>query len=146
MIATSNDRSKSHGSNSFSFISLQQFPEIDLEKDTLNTVKLIDVLWFQKGTNNVIAAFEVEKSTSIYSGILRLADLSFTIADGDEVFYLIIPDKREKDVVLQLLRPAIRQNNVVIKYIMFSDLRQHCEALCRFGETHHIMEKIAKSA
>lgn len=146
VIAASNDRSKSHGNNSFSFISLQQFPEIDLEKDTLNTVKLIDVLWFQKGTNNVIAAFEVEKSTSIYSGILRLADLSFTIADGDEVFYLIVPDKREKDVVLQLLRPAIRQNNVVIKYIMFSDLRQHCEALCRFGETHHIMEKIAKSA
>jgi type II restriction enzyme len=146
VIAASNDRSKSHGSDSFSFISLQQFPTIDLEKDTLNTVKLIDVLWFQKGTNNVIAAFEVEKSTSIYSGILRLADLSFTIADGDEVFYLIIPDKREKDVVLQLLRPAIRQNNVVIKYIMFSDLRQHCEALCRFGETHHIMEKIAKSA
>ena len=145
VIAASNDRSKSHGNDSFSFISLQQFPEIDLEKDTLNTVKLIDVLWFQKGTNNVIAAFEVEKSTSIYSGILRLADLSFTIADGDEVFYLIVPDKREKDVVLQLLRPAIRQNNVVIKYIMFSDLRQHCEALCRFGETHHIMEKIAKS-
>lgn len=146
VIAASNDRSKSHGSDSFSFISLQQFPTIDLEKDTLNTVKLIDVLWFQKGTNNVIAAFEVEKSTSIYSGILRLADLSFTIADGDEVFYLIIPDKREKDVVLQLLRPAIRQNNVVIKYIMFSDLRQHCDALCRFGETHHIMEKIAKNA
>jgi type II restriction enzyme len=145
VIAASNDRSKSYGNDSFSFISLQQFPEINLDKDTLNTVKLIDVLWFQKGTNSVIAAFEVEKSTSIYSGILRLTDLSFTVADGDEVFYLIIPDKREKDVVLQLLRPAIRQNNVVIKYIMFSDLRQHCEALCRFGETHHIMEKIAKS-
>lgn len=146
VIAASNDRSKSHSNNSFSFISLKQFPEIDLDRDTLNTVKLIDVLWFQKNTNNVIAAFEVEKSTSIYSGILRLTDLSFTIADGDEVFYLIIPDKREKDVISQLIRPAIRQNNVVIKYIMFSDLRQHCEALCRFGETHHIMEKIAKSA
>ncbi|MES2005516.1 hypothetical protein GWC95_04860 [Sediminibacterium roseum] len=145
VIAASNDRSKSFSGANFSFISLQQFPTIELEKDTLNTVKLIDVLWFQKATNNVIAAFEVEKSTSIYSGILRLADLSFTIADGDEVFYLIVPDKREKDVVLQLQRPAIRQNKVIIKYIMFSDLRQHCDALCRFGETHHIMEKIAKS-
>ena len=93
----------------------------------------------------MIAAFEVEKSTSIYSGILRLTDLSFTIPDGNEVFYLVIPDKREKDVVLQLLRPAVKQINVDIKYIMFSDLRQHCDALCRFGETYHIMEKIAKS-
>ena len=145
VIAASNDRSKSHCGNNFSFISLQQFPEINLDKETLNTVKLIDVLWFQKNTNNVIAAFEVEKSTSIYSGILRLTDLSYTIADGDEVFYLIVPDKREKDVCLQLCRPAIKQNNVVIKYILFSELRSNCDALCKFGESYHIMEKIAKA-
>ena len=145
VIAASNDRSKSHCGNNFSFISLQQFPEINLDKETLNTVKLIDVLWFQKNTNNVIAAFEVEKSTSIYSGILRLADLSYTIADGDEVFYLIVPDKREKDVCLQLSRPAIKQNNIIIKYILFSELRSNCDALCKFGENHHIMEKIAKA-
>lgn len=145
VIAASNDRSRQHCGNSFSFMSLQQFPEINLDKETLNTVKLIDVLWFQKGTNNVVAAFEVEKSTSIYSGILRLADLSYTIADGDEVFYLIVPDKREKDVCMQLCRPAIKQNNVVIKYILFSELRSHCDALCKFGESHHIMEKIAKA-
>ena len=144
VIAASNDRSRSHCGNSFSFMSLQQFPEIELDKETLNTVKLIDVLWFQKGTNNVIAAFEVEKSTSIYSGILRLTDLSYTIADGDEVFYLIVPDKREKDVCMQLCRPAIKQNNVYIKYILFSELRSNCDALYRFGKSHHIMEKIAK--
>jgi type II restriction enzyme len=145
VIAASNDRSRSHLGNSFSFISLQQFPEINLEKETLNTVKLIDVLWFQKDTNNVIAAFEVEKSTSIYSGILRLADLSYTIANGDEVFYLIVPDKREKDVCMQLCRPSIKQKNMSIKYILFSELRSHCDALCKFGESHHIMEKIAKA-
>jgi hypothetical protein len=145
VIAASNDRTKSHCGNSFSFICLQQFPEINLEKDTLNTVKLIDVLWFQKGTNNVIAAFEVEKSTSIYSGILRLTDLSYSIADGAEILYLIVPDNREKDVVLQLSRPAIKQIKVALKYIMFSDLRQHCDALCKFGESYHIMEKIAKT-
>jgi type II restriction enzyme len=87
----------------------------------------------------------VEKSTSIYSGILRLTDLSYTIADDDEVFYLIVPDKREKDVVAQLSRPAIKQNKVMIKYILFSDLRQHCDALCKFGDSHLIMEKIARN-
>lgn len=145
VIPASNDRSKCYDGNNFSFISLSSFPQFDLDKETLNTVKLIDVLWFEKGTNNVIAAFEVEKSTSIYSGILRLTDLSYTIADGDEVFYLIVPDKREKDVVLQLSRPAIKKNNTIIKYILFSDLRKHCDALCKFGDSHRIMEKIAKS-
>lgn len=146
VIPASNDRSKCYAGKNFSFMSLSAFPEFVLDKETLNTVKLIDVLWFEKGTNNVIAAFEVEKSTSIYSGILRLTDLSYTIADGDEVFYLIVPDKREKDVVLQLSRPAIKKINTAIKYILFSELRQHCDALCKFGDSHRIMEKIARSA
>jgi type II restriction enzyme len=71
--------------------------------------------------------------------------LSYTIADGDEVLYLIVPDKREKDVVMQLLRPAIKQNNVLIKYILFSDLKQHCDALCKLGDSYMIMERIAKT-
>jgi type II restriction enzyme len=145
VIPASNDRSRCFAGSNFSFISLSSFPIFELDRETLNTVKLIDVLWFEKGTNNVIAAFEVEKSTSIYFGILRLTDLSFTIADGDEVLYLIVPDKREKEVVLQLSRPAIEKNSTVIKYILFSELRQHCDALCKFGDSHRIMEKIARA-
>lgn len=140
----SNDRSRSHAGHSFSFLCPKPFPQLTIERDTLNTVKLIDMLWFEKDTTNVVAAFEVEKSTSIYSGILRLADLSYSIADGDEVFYIVIPDKREKDVMLQLSRPSVKNNNVEICYILFSDLRIHCDALCKFGDSHHIMHKIAK--
>ncbi len=146
VIAASNDRSKRWEGNSFSFLSLKEFPVINLEKEVLNTIKLIDVLWFKKGTNHVIAAFEVEKSTSIYSGILRLTDLSYSMTNEDQVIYLVVPDNREKDVVLQLTRPAIKKANVAMKYICFSDLRQHCDALCKFGDSHHIMDKIAKSA
>ncbi len=141
----SNDKSKAYMDNNFSFISLPQFPQIDTDRDTQTTIKLIDVLWFQKGTNNVIGAFEVEKSTSIYSGILRLTDLHFSIADGDEVFYIIIPDNREKDVIMQLLRPSLKSANINIQYILFSDLRANCDAICKFGTTHFDMEKIAKS-
>jgi type II restriction enzyme len=146
VISASNDKSRSFNGTNFSFLCLPKLPELNTDTDTATTIKLIDVLWFQKGTNNVIAAFEVEKSTSIYSGILRLTDLSYTIADGDEIFYLIAPNGREKDVQMQLLRPAIRNNKVKIKYILFSDLRQHCDALCKLGDNHLIMEKIAKEA
>ena len=143
--AASNDRSRSHAGNSFSFFCLPDFPEMKTDTDTANTIKLIDVLWYEKGTNNVIAAFEVEKSTSIYSGILRLSDLSYSIADGDESFYLVVPDKREKDVVLQLSRPSIKNNKVPIRYILFSELRQNCDALCKLGDSYKIMERISKS-
>jgi type II restriction enzyme len=35
---------------------------------------------------------------------------------------------------------------IPIKYILFSELRQHCDALCKFGDSHKIMDKIAKTA
>lgn len=141
----SNDKSKSFNGQNFSFISLGKFPELPTDKDTQNTIKLIDVLWFEKGTNKIIGAFEVEKSTSIYSGILRLSDLYFTISSGREVFYIIIPNNREKDVIHQLSRPVIKNSKMNIKYILFSELRANCDAICKFGTDHSIMEKIAKS-
>ncbi|WP_284651622.1 hypothetical protein [Flavobacterium terrisoli] len=141
----SNDKSKAFNGQSFSFMAINKFPELPCDKDTQNTIKLIDVLWFEKGTNNIIGAFEVEKSTSIYSGILRLSDLYFSISDGDEVFYIIIPDNREKDVIQQLNRPVIKNSKMNIKYILFSELRANCDAICKFGTDHSIMDKIAKT-
>ncbi len=145
VICAQNDKSKSFSNSNFSFLCLSDFPAMNTDKDTGNTIKMIDILWFEKSTNNIIGAFEVEKSTSIYSGILRLTDLAYSIADGDEVFYIIIPDNREKDVRMQLSRPSIKCIKVPINYILFSDLRKNCDALCKFGESHHSMKKIAKT-
>lgn len=35
-------------------------------------MRLIDVLWLERGSGRVAGAFEVEHTTSIYSGIVRL--------------------------------------------------------------------------
>lgn len=144
-IAAVNDRGKCHGEVNFSFISLNQFPQMPLDKETLGTVQLIDVIWFEKNTNKPICAFEVEKSTSIYSGILRLSDLAFSFTDHQTSLFIILPDSREKEVVMQLNRPTIKNSSVSIQYILFSDLREHCDALCKFGDSHKILEQIAKT-
>ena len=145
VIAASNDRSRTYNECKFSSISIKEFPEINVPKETFNTIKLIDIVWFEKGMNRIVCAFEVEKSTSIYSGILRLTDLSFSLPTYKSKLYIIIPDKREKDVKLQLNRPSVKNSNLEILYILTSDLRKECDALCKYGENYHIMEKIAKS-
>lgn len=145
VIPASNDRSKSFQGNDFSSISLREFPKIDLAKDTLSTINLVDVIWFEKGSSKTIGAFEVEKSTSIYSGILRLSDLSLSFAQNRTALFIVIPDVREKEVIAQLTRPAIKAGNIPIQYILFSDLRQHCDSICKLGEDHTVMNKIAKS-
>jgi hypothetical protein len=55
------------------------------------TIKLIEVLWLEKGTHRIVSAFEVEKSTSIYSGILILSDLALALPDHDTKLCLVLP-------------------------------------------------------
>ena len=146
VIAASNDRSKCHNGKSLAFISLYKFPELDVDKDTYKTITLIDAVWFEKETNNIVCAFEVEKSTSIYSGILRLTDLYFSFKNNPPTLYLIIPDSREKEVLHQLQRPSIKSSGIEIYYILFSELKENCDAICRFGEDKEILKKISKVA
>lgn len=143
VIAASNDRSKNYNGISFSSLSIKEFPKIEIQKETLNTVKLIDIIWFEKNTNKIICAFEVEKSTSIYSGILRLSDLSFSLPNQNSKLYIVIPNNRENEVKFQLARPSIVNGKTLIKYILTSDLKEHCDALCKFGDSYRILEKIS---
>ena len=71
-------------------------------------------MWFEKGTNKILYAFELEESTSIYSGILRLTDLYQTFPVKPSMLFLIIPDHREKDVLFQLSRPSIKNQLIEI--------------------------------
>ncbi len=144
VISAVNDRSKCYNGNNLSFISINKFPDIDVDKDTHKTITLIDAVWFATNSNNITCAFEVEKNTSIYSGILRLKDLYYSFPDNPPSLYLIIPDKREKDVIFQLQRPSIKNSGIEIHYILFSDLRKDCDAICKFGEDKEILKKISK--
>lgn len=143
VIAASNDRSRTYDGNKFSFLGIKDFPEIAVAKETLNTIKLIDIIWFEKGSERIVCAFEVEKSTSIYSGILRLQDLSVSLPSHQTKLYLIVPNKRKKEVEFQLNRPAFRDSDMEIRYILTNELRENCDALCKLGDNHHVMQKIS---
>ncbi|MGG4036870.1 hypothetical protein [Heyndrickxia ginsengihumi] len=115
----------------------------NLPENVFDTVSLIDVLWLDQ-ENNIISGFEVEKSTSIYSGILRLNDLSLSIPHNCQ-FYLVAPNKREKEMKAQLLRPSFRTlDSLAISYILFEDLRNDCDAMCKFGNDFSVLTKICK--
>jgi type II restriction enzyme len=116
----------------------------DVPAAVYDTISLIDVLWLDSH-HHIISGFEVEKSTSIYSGILRLIDLSLSIKEKCH-FYLVAPEKREKEIIAQLLRPSFRTaDSLSISYILFKDLRCDCDAMCKFGDDVSILSKICKT-
>ncbi len=71
---------------------------------TTRTIELIDVLWLSG--NSIVAAFEVECTTSIYSGLLRMSDLLALQPNLDINLYLVAPDERRDKVEQELLRPT----------------------------------------
>lgn len=140
-----NDRKKSLDGKSLEFLTVSELPPLDLPYDVVKTISLIDVIWINKDTNEIECAFEIEKSTSIYSGILRLYDLATSLGDRKYNFFLVAPNSREKEIIAQLKRPAFRNlSHLELRYILFSDLKQDCESICKFGDDYKILLKLAK--
>ena len=142
-----NDRSRTCHGESFAMLSLSTLPSLNLPPDVQSTVELIDVLWFVKGEPKLVCAFEVEQSTSIYSGILRMKDLAFSVPDQQAHFYLVAPEVREQEVVAQMLRPALQGGGPAFRlgYIPSGELKEQCDALCRYGVDSSVLLKLARS-
>lgn len=139
-----NDRNRSHDGHSFALLTLPGLPDMGLPAEVADTVSLIDVLWLKPGTNEIACAFEVEKSTAIYSGMLRLEDLARSIPGCVCHFYLVAPRGREREVRAQLARPSFRAD-ITLAYIPFDELCEHCDALCKFGDDREALKKIVRA-
>lgn len=140
----SNDRSRPYGNGRLSDGCLENLPSTVGATDT---VRLIDVLWLDADKGRVVAAFEVEHSTSIYSGIVRMLDLALAAPEHEEAsYFLVAPDEREGEVRDQLRRPAFRRiGRLAPRYLPYSELRTHREAIARFGQGLHPMESLART-
>lgn len=139
-----NDRGRAFGFGQLGDGCLEKLPPAWDGRPEADAVRLIDVLWLNDDAK-VIAAFEVEHTTSIYSGIVRMLDLA--LGGGAEALqnlYLVAPDKREADVRAQIARPAFsRISDLRLRYLPYSELEQNREALGRFGAGLYSLEKIS---
>jgi hypothetical protein len=101
--------------------------ELPLKFDpvTNKTIELIDVLWMR--SNAIAAAFEVESTTSIYSGLLRMADLLALQPNLNIPLYIVAPDEKRSKVITEVNRPVFGGMKPplaeVTRYIAFSALR-----------------------
>jgi hypothetical protein len=128
-----NDRSRTI--NGYRFTELPRIKkELPLQFDaaTNKTIELIDVLWL-KG-NAIVAAFEIECTTSIYSGLLRMADLIAMQPNLNIPLYLVAPDERRNKVVTEVNRPT------------FSRLSPPMKQMCRFISIPTLQDRIQQIA
>jgi len=95
---------------------------------TNRTIENIDVLWVSG--NAIVAAFEVEHTTSIYSGLLRMSDL-LTMQPNIEIkLYLVAPDERYSKFKMEVPRPTFASGHKPLHDVCgFLPYSKFCERL-----------------
>lgn len=91
-------------------------PTLDIvaPKRTLPSIESVDVIWLRKGSYSPIALFEIEHSTTIYSGLLRLNDI------------LIDYDAPRLGIVSYEKRRGLFEREVARRTFESSGLRERC--------------------
>lgn len=126
-----NDRKREWAGNRFTDLpALKSDLPVQFDEATSRTIQLIDVLWI-KG-NAIVAAFEIESTTSIYSGLLRLSDLIAMQPNLNIPLYLVAPDERRDGVIAQVNRPT------------FCRLNPPMNRMCRFISAETLRDKIVQ--
>ncbi len=82
---------------------LEDLP-LNYEKTTLDTIEQIDVIWLRG--RSIVRAFEVEHTTAVYSGLLRMADLLALQPNMDIRLHIVAPDERKDKVFREMRRPV----------------------------------------
>ena len=83
----------------------------------------IDVLWIDHKHNLIAAAFEVEHSTPIYSGLLRFNDVLLSSTTAGR-FFVVSNESRRDLFVRQLQRPTFQRSGLsdVASFLEYSNV------------------------
>lgn len=83
---------------------LAQLPSMGLNEEATQRISYIDVIWIRQ--NSPVCAFEVETTTSVYSGLLRMSDLLAVVPALKLDLFIVAPRERQEKVMGELARPT----------------------------------------
>lgn len=126
---------------------IKDFPT-EISSDIQKIAEFIDILWIEG--KNIKAAFEVESTTTIYSGLLRLSDLILVQPDHEIDLYIVAPDDRLEKVISELNRPTFSslQLNKICNCIAFSKLREEVSRnykLLKYLKIDYVKNELSQS-
>jgi len=130
-----NDRNRSANGKSFADLPRmrRELPR-QFDEATSRTVELIDVLWLRG--HAIVAAFEIESTTVIYSGLLRMSDLLAMQPNLNIPLYVVAPDERRDKVKVEVNRPTFNRLSPPLseacRFISFSMLHERLPELARY--------------
>jgi len=139
----SNDHSRTHNGQRLGDLSVAALPNLGMDDDTRQIIGLIDVIWLRG--KKVAAAFEIESTTSIFSGILRLSDLLAVSPNISFPLYLVVPEERVAAVRRQLCRETFKALELPdrCRYFTFEALQANFEGISQWATGPEAMRNLA---
>ncbi len=117
------DQQKEYEGNKFKDFVIKTFQE---SIDVPPYIKNIDTVW--KLGYSIKSAFEIEHSTSIYSGILRLSDLRALTPNSTYPLFIVANRERKNKVFEQLRRPTFSNDYLAldkcVKFLSYDVIRK----------------------
>ena len=99
------------------------------EPAAMRIVSYIDVIWLEK--RSLFAAFEVEHTTSIYSGLLRMADLMALVPNQELKWFIVSSENRFDRFASQVARPVFQES-----------LRRPLHSVCKFLSYERLLDRL----
>jgi len=116
------DQAKEFDGNKFRDFVIKEFQETI---DVPLYIKNIDTVW--KLGHSIKSAFEIEHSTSIYSGILRLSDLRSLTPNSTYPLFIVADRERKNKVFEQLKRPTFSNDYLsldrAVRFLSYDTIR-----------------------
>jgi len=138
------DQNKKYQGQKFRDFVLSEFHEV---LDVPSYIKNIDTVW--KLGFSIKAAFEIEHTTPIYSGILRLSDLRALAPNSTYPLFIVAERDRKTGVFEQLKRPTFSNKYLnldkVVKFLSCDAVRELDEKL-KNGQIGFDIDWIIKKA
>lgn len=101
------DRSRSFNDEQLTKFTIETLPRLGFPERANRIVENIDVLWLKEET--ILGAFEVEHTTSIYGGLLRMSDLVSVLPNIQFPLFLVVPEERKQKAKEEITRPTFER-------------------------------------
>ncbi|MUV56070.1 hypothetical protein [Halogeometricum sp. CBA1124] len=96
-------------------------------KSAMDIIEYVDVIWLDD--DYIVEMFEVESTTSVFSGILRMTDFVVKVPNLKVSMNIVAPATDEEKVRKQMARPTFeqvldQQETGLLNYISFEEVRE----------------------
>lgn len=138
-----NDRSRMYDGEELGQDCVDELTLAGFSDAAAKIIEYVDVIWLDD--EFIVKLFEVEHTTSIYSGILRMTDFVVKVPNIAVDMHIVAPQTKADKVRKEINRPTFQQvlepaEHSTLSYLSFDDVEQQYELVKEAGPLQHVFQ------